>query len=91
MQEDNEVIDLTHVVHPEIPTRDMTCGCFVKTMRDYHHCEGDFKFRSQALDIRASAGTHIDSPSHCFEGATVLIMPLKVQGAASYPIDWNYS
>jgi kynurenine formamidase len=64
-----EVIDLTYEVHSEIPTWDLTCGYFVKTMRDYHHCEGDFKFRSQSLDIRASAGTHIDSPAHCFEGA----------------------
>lgn len=63
------VIDLTHKIHPEIPTWDLTCGYYVKTMRDYHHCEGEFKFRSQALDIRASAGTHIDSPAHCFEGA----------------------
>lgn len=63
------IIDLTHKVHTDIPTWDMTCGYFIKTMRDYHNCPGKFKFRSQALDIRASAGTHIDSPAHCFEGA----------------------
>lgn len=62
-------IDLTHKVNPDIPTWDLTCGYYVKTMRDYKHCPGEFKFRSQALDIRASAGTHIDSPAHCFEGA----------------------
>jgi kynurenine formamidase len=61
-------IDLTHPVHQDIPTWDMACGYYIKTMRDYRHCPGDFKFRSQALDIRASAGTHIDSPAHCFEG-----------------------
>jgi kynurenine formamidase len=65
----NEIIDLTHEVHPGIPTWDLTCGYFVKTLRDYHHCEGEFKFRSQALNIRAGAGTHVDSPAHCFEGA----------------------
>lgn len=64
-----KIIDLTHKVHPDIPTWDMTCGYFIKTMRDYRHCSGEFKFRSQSLDIRASAGTHIDSPAHCFEGA----------------------
>lgn len=75
---ESEFIDLTHEVHPEIPTWDLTCGYFVKTMRDYHHCEGEFKFRSQALDIRASAGTHIDSPAHCFEGASdVSEIPLE--------------
>jgi len=75
---DNEVIDLTHEIHPEIPTWDLTCGYFVKTLRDYHHCEGEFKFRSQALDIRASAGTHIDSPAHCFEGSSdVSEIPLE--------------
>src|SRR5579885_228419 len=63
------LIDLTQIVHPDIPTWDMTCGYYIKTMRDYKHCEGDFKFRSQELDIRASAGTHMDSPAHCFEGA----------------------
>lgn len=61
-------IDLTHTVHQDIPTWDLTCGYYIKTMRDYRHCEGDSKFRSQTLDIRASAGTHIDSPAHCFEG-----------------------
>jgi len=63
-----KIIDLTHEVHPDIPTWDLTCGYYVKTMRDYRHCDGEFKFRSQSLDIRASAGTHIDSPAHCFEG-----------------------
>lgn len=63
------LVDLTHKVHPDIPTWDLTCGYHLKTMRDYRHCEGTFKFRSQILDIRASAGTHIDAPSHCFEGA----------------------
>ncbi len=67
--ENYKIIDLTHKVHPDIPTWDLTCGYYVKTMRDYKHCPGEFKFRSQALDIRASAGTHIDSPAHCFEGA----------------------
>lgn len=67
--ENYKFIDLTHKVHPDIPTWDLTCGYYVKTMRDYKHCAGEFKFRSQALDIRASAGTHIDSPAHCFEGA----------------------
>ena len=62
------VIDLTHEVNPDIPTWDLTCGYYIKTMRDYKHCEGEFKFRSQCLDIRASAGTHMDAPSHCFEG-----------------------
>lgn len=67
--ENFQVVDLTHKVHPDIPTWDLTCGYYIKTMRDYRHCSGEFKFRSQALDIRASAGTHIDSPAHCFEGA----------------------
>lgn len=67
--ENYKIIDLTHKVHPDIPTWDLTCGYYIKTMRDYRHCPGEFKFRSQALDIRASAGTHIDSPAHCFEGA----------------------
>lgn len=61
--------DLTHKIKPDIPTWDLTCGYYIKTMRDYRHCPGEFKFRSQALDIRASAGTHIDSPAHCFEGS----------------------
>lgn len=74
----DEVIDLTHEVHSEIPTWDLTCGYSVKTLRDYHDCEGEFKFRSQSLDIRASAGTHIDSPAHCFEGANdVSQIPLE--------------
>ena len=37
-----KVIDLTHKIHPEIPTWDLTCGYYIKTMRDYHHCEGEF-------------------------------------------------
>ena len=63
-----KIIDLTHKVHAAIPTWDLSCGYHIKTMCDYKDCAGEFKFRAQALDIRASAGTHIDSPSHCFEG-----------------------
>lgn len=64
-----QLIDLTHKVHEEMPTWDLTCGYHVKILRDYKDCSGEFKFRSQDLIIRASAGTHIDSPAHCFEGA----------------------
>lgn len=78
MKNKYKLIDLTHPVHSEIPTWDMTCGYFVKTMRDYQHCEGVVKFRSQSLDIRASAGTHIDAPAHCFAGkADVSELPLN--------------
>jgi len=67
--ENYKIIDLTHKINPGIPTWDLTCGYHIKTIFDYKDFPGEFKFRVQVLDIRASAGTHIDSPAHCFEGA----------------------
>jgi kynurenine formamidase len=67
--ENYTLIDLTHTLHANIPTWDLTCGYEVEILRDYHECEGAVKFRSQSFGIRAAAGTHIDSPAHCIQDA----------------------
>jgi len=64
MMQNYTIIDLTHDVHPDIPTWDLACGYFIKNRRDYHHCDGPVKVREQSFDIRANAGTHIDAQAH---------------------------
>lgn len=74
----NTIIDLTHEIHSTIPTWDLTSGFTIKTMRDYHQCTTEVKFRSQSFELRASAGTHLDAPSHCFEGRSdISSIPLQ--------------
>jgi len=64
------IIDLTHDVHSDIPTWDLTCGYFIKNRRDYRHCDGPIKVREQSFDIRANAGTHLDAQAHFQQGGT---------------------
>jgi len=62
-----KTIDLTHTVNENIPTWNMTHPYDVVNKVDYTD-NPVWPFRTQHLSIRAGAGTHIDVPSHCFEG-----------------------
>lgn len=64
-----KLIDLTHVVDGNTPTWDGGCGFHHELRCDYGDCKGDVKFRVQKLTMNAGVGTHMDSPSHCIEGA----------------------
>lgn len=58
-----KVIDLTHPLSPEIPTWNGSCGYSLEVKMDY-----DQMFRVQKMKIHAGLGTHMDAPSHRFEG-----------------------
>ncbi len=62
--EDFELIDLTHVMHPGIPTWTGSCGYCLDVKMDY-----DETFKVQQMKMHAGIGTHMDAPSHRFEGA----------------------
>ena len=63
-------IDLTHTLKSTIPTWDGSCGFMQETKIDYSDCTTEVKFCVQTLSMNAGIGTHIDAPSHCFEGST---------------------
>lgn len=58
-----KLIDLTHRLHPDIPTWSGSCGFCLEVKRDY-----DKTFRVQQMKMHAGIGTHMDAPSHRFEG-----------------------
>lgn len=62
------LIDLTHTLHPDIPTWDGRCGFDSPMILDYHQCDSEYKFRVQILELKTSAGTHMDAPAHCIPG-----------------------
>lgn len=65
------LIDLTHSLHPKIPSWEMGCGFHQKIVLDYADSQhrSDTQFRVMHLDMPAGIGTHMDAPSHCFPGA----------------------
>jgi kynurenine formamidase len=66
-------IDLTHTLSPNIPTWTGSCGFHLEIKRDY-----DQMFRVQQIKMHASAGTHIDAPSHLIpEGKSIADIPIE--------------
>lgn len=72
-------IDLTHTLGPNAPTWDGSCGYESSITLDYDQCKGEDKFRVRNIFFKkASAGTHIDAPSHCIQGGRdVAELPLE--------------
>lgn len=74
-------VDLTHVVHSQIPTWDQVCGFSITRDQDY-----DKGALVHAISCQAGIGTHIDAPVHVVPGAKSvadipvvdLILPLVV-------------
>jgi kynurenine formamidase len=62
------LIDLTHTLHPDIPTWSGGCGFHHDVDRDYADCEGEDEFRVMNIRMHAGIGTHMDAPSHCIPG-----------------------
>lgn len=56
-------IDLTHLITPNIPNWENTCGFSIENVLDY-----DQGLRTQKISMHAGLGTHIDAPSHFFKG-----------------------
>jgi kynurenine formamidase len=76
-----KIVDLTHALSPKSPTWNGSCGFCADIKKDY-----DQMFRVQKLSMHAGVGTHMDAPSHRFEGSRSidkiplerLILPLRV-------------
>jgi len=74
-------IDLTHTLSESSPTWNGSCGFCAEVKKDY-----DQMFKVQKIKMHAGVGTHMDAPSHRFEGAASiediplekLIVPLCV-------------
>lgn len=62
------LVDLTHTLDPNIPTWTGSCGFEHILKQDYHQAKTTPGFRVQQIKMHASAGTHIDAPSHCMPG-----------------------
>lgn len=80
------VIDLTHIITPNIPTWDMSCGFNLNICCDYKDFQSSTKIRANSFEMKASIGTHMDAPSHFIENAanisdiaiTELVVPCYV-------------
>lgn len=57
-------IDLTHPLYSSVPTWNGSCGFCLEVKKDY-----DRIFRVHQMKMHAGIGTHMDAPSHRFEGA----------------------
>ncbi|MBS0624852.1 MAG: cyclase family protein [Verrucomicrobia bacterium] len=57
-------VELTHLLTPEVPTWNGSCGFCMEVKGDY-----DKMFRVQQIKMHAGVGTHMDAPSHCIPGA----------------------
>lgn len=64
------IVDLTHLIDPNIPTWSGSCGFHAKQVCDYKDCKTKTKFRVQKFEMNAGIGTHMDAPSHCVEGGS---------------------
>lgn len=59
-----QLIDLSHLVAPGIPTWDLSCG-FELTLASDYAADG---FRIQHMQTPAGIGTHLDAPAHVCPG-----------------------
>lgn len=60
-----KIIDLTHVLHKDVPNWDGDCGFNINIGVDYKDCKEPDLFRVQKIEMRAGTGTHMDAPAHC--------------------------
>lgn len=78
-----ELIDLTQPLCPESPTWNGSCGFCLDIKKDY-----DKMFRVQQIKMHAGIGTHMDAPSHRFEGAaSIADLSLENMFVPAYVID----
>jgi len=78
-----KIIDLTQPLFPDIPTWTGSCGFCLEVKKDY-----DLIFKVHQIKMHAGAGTHIDAPSHRFQGALdISEIPLEQLFVAACVID----
>lgn len=63
LHDEFNIIDLTHSLTESVPTWTGSCGFCLEIKRDY-----DQVFRVNQVKMHAGVGTHMDAPSHRFEG-----------------------
>lgn len=77
------IIELTHLLSPQVPTWNGSCGFCLEIKKDY-----DRTFRVQQMKLHAGIGTHMDAPSHCIEGGkSIAEIPLEQLIAPACVID----
>lgn len=69
---DFKVIDLTHTLHPDVPSFDGGCGFQLSVSWDYKDSTEPNLFRVQKIEIRAGMGTHMDAPAHVIPGGKTI-------------------
>lgn len=78
-----KLIDLTQPLRPKSPTWNGSCGFCLEIKKDY-----DKMFRVQQIKMHAGIGTHLDAPSHRFEGGkSIAEIPLEQLIAPACVID----
>jgi len=71
-------IDLTHPLHPGIPTWEGSCGFQLVGNGAGSRDPAAPSFKLQSIRMETGVGTHLDSPSHLFSsGMTVELYPLE--------------
>ncbi|MES2345752.1 MAG: cyclase family protein [Chlamydiota bacterium] len=76
-------IELTHPLSSHIPTWNGSCGFSAVIKKDY-----DKMFRVQKIEMHAGIGTHMDAPSHRFEGmGSIADIPLETLVVPACVID----
>lgn len=82
-QSELKIVELTHLLTPDVPTWNGSCGFCLEIKKDY-----DRIFRVQQMKLHAGLGTHMDAPSHRFEGACCIAdIPLEKLIVPAYVID----
>lgn len=83
-----KVIDLTHIINPDMPTWDGDCGFQQKIKSNDEDEATSTKFLVQDIEMQAGIGTHMDAPLHCINrGKSIAEMPLENLVAPVFVID----
>ncbi len=72
MNKEFKVVDLTHVLHKDIPGWDGDCGFKLSLSLDYKDCTPPNVFRKHDISTPCGVGTHMDSPSHVIPGGRTI-------------------
>ena len=67
-----KLVDLTHTLHPDMPSWTGSCGFKHDVKLDYDRCDSELKFRVQQIKMHAGVGTHMDAPAHAIPGAEAI-------------------
>ena len=80
-------IDLTHTLHPNIPSWTGGCGFHSEIKLDYDSSTQP-SFRVQQFKMHGGIGTHMDVPAHCVPGGVAAhTMPLSLCAVPAVVID----